>query len=166
MIAEVPYDTMMVSPDGRLPHIVSLLRSATGSELCCGIEEITFHSALASADEGAHGIWFPLQRGQAPRTLRNGGSFQSEGPPPKRQRQADFQSALLASVEGFAGRLAALEVGARDSRTHLPIWLPFCTKQESPILSNLVWIVGSPQRRPSTTMRSTTAGQARQAASV
>ena len=31
-------------------------------------------------------------------------------PPPKRQSQADLQATMLARMEGFAGRLAALEV--------------------------------------------------------
>ena len=60
VITALQDDTMTFSPDDRLHHVPSLLRAAAGDERSCGIEEIAFESASASADEGAPRVSFPL----------------------------------------------------------------------------------------------------------
>ena len=111
IITDVPAGATWFAPDGRLPHFPSSVWAAAGDERCGGVEETFPQSTAGSADEGQARLSFQFAKARSPkRTAKRSASNSDVARLPKRQSQANLQATMLTYMEGFAGRLAALEV--------------------------------------------------------
>ena len=115
IVTEVPGESIGFSPDGRLPRIPSLVRTAARDDRCSGVEETCALSPPGSADEEHAGLGLPVAKARsAKKTAKRSAPSGIAAAPPINQRQAEFQATLRAHIEDFADRLAALEV-SRDA---------------------------------------------------
>ena len=74
-------------------------------ERCAGVEDICAQSTPGSADEVQARLSFTVAKARSARR-----AAKRAGPPRKHKSQAEFQTTTLAHMEGFAGKLTALEV--------------------------------------------------------
>ena len=71
IVSEVPRESIRFSPDGRLPHIPSLVRTAVWDERCSGIEESCELSPPGSAEEEHAGSRLPVAKARSAKRQRN-----------------------------------------------------------------------------------------------
>ena len=97
--------------NGNHRGIPSLVRTAALDERCGGVEETCALSPPGSSEEGHARLSFAVVKARsAKKTENRSAPCGIAAPPPKRRCQAEFQATMLAHMEEFAGRLAALDV--------------------------------------------------------
>ena len=98
IVSEVPEGSVRFSPDGWLPHLPSLVRTAAWGERSVGVDEGCVLSTPGSAEEERISLSLPVAK------ARREGLFE------KPISEASRPSPMLTHMEDFAGWLAALEV--------------------------------------------------------